>query len=121
MKDKKKMSRVEQALETLRDEIKNAILNEEIEMEFTPYDSKDYYAKLYVKFSNVNLLFTIAETYICEHNDLTRGMFPKGSDEFAKLTKLAKKHVKILTKEEKERINNLNAEIENIKRGKGKQ
>lgn len=118
MENTQKMSRVEQALQTMRDEIKNAILNEEIEMEFSPSDTEGYYAELRVHVDELKFGFAIADTYICYLNDFTRGMFPKGSEDFEKLTKLAKKHVKILTLEDRERINKLYAEIKNIKSGK---
>ena len=118
MENTKKMSRVEQALQTMRDEIKNAILNEEIEMEFSRDVSEGYYAELRARVGDVRFSMAIAETFVCYHNDFINGMFPKGSGDFEKLTKLAKKYVQPLTPEEKERIARLTAEIENIKRRK---
>ncbi len=116
MENTKEMSRVEQALQTMRDEIRKAFLNEELKAEYMPDDHPGYYAHVKVGVGNVKFSMTIADTFVSYHNEFIKGIFDKKED-FEALTELVNKHVKILTSEEKAKIVALQAEIDAIKKG----
>lgn len=122
MKNTKEMSRVEQVVYNMREEIKNAILNEEADVEYKPSDSNGYYAEMRVRLGTKHFEYfdlTIADTFVCYHNPFVIGMFDKKSD-FKKLTKIVQKHVKRLSSKEIEEIVNLQKKIDEIKRGGSK-
>lgn len=116
MENTKKMSACESALSRLRTSLKKAILNEEVEMTFTESSADGYYAEMRVHFGGLNFNMTIANTFVCYHNQFVNGMFDMKED-FEALTELVNKHVKILTSEEKTKIVALQAQIDAIKKG----
>lgn len=117
MENTKEMSRVEQALQTMRDEIKKAFLNEELEVDYSPSDHNGYYASVKVKVGHVKFSMTVAETYVCYHDEFIQGIFDDKED-FKAMRAVVDKHVKCLTPEDIASIEKLKAEIEDIKRGK---
>lgn len=117
MENKNQTSRVEQALQTMRDEIKKAFINEELDVDYYPSDHKGYYAGVDVRFGDVVFRMTVAETYVCYHDDFVRGIFDDKED-FKAMRAVVDKHVKRLTPDDIARIEKLKAEIDDIKRGK---
>ena len=110
------MSACESALSRLRTSLEEAILNETVETEFVPCYDDTYFAEVYVKFSDVKFYMTVAEQFICYHNIFIEGLFSE-KKAFEEFKNLIRKHCKILTHEDKEKINALQQQIEDIKRG----
>ena len=114
----KKENPCEAALAQFRGELRNAILNEKIEMKFIPATTEGYYAELHMRVGDAKFYFALADKFIYYHNVLLEDLFPRDSDDFAKLTVLAKKYVKRLTPDEENRIKQLYDEIDRIRLGK---
>lgn len=104
----------EQALDNFRQELKKAILNEEIPMTFGPSDASGYFAEVSFSIRNQTYKMTVAETFICYLSPVLEGLFKDEAD-FEAFKTIIKKHVKILTAEDKARIGELQAEIDRIK------
>lgn len=111
-------NKLEQCLYQMREELKNAILNESeyVHMTFNPYegDCDRYFAKVKVEFFDVSFLLTVAEDFICYHEPFTWNLFQDNNDLMAFIA-IVKKYVKVLTDDEKSRIQKLQSEIDKIK------
>ena len=110
------MKPCELALENLHEELRKGILDGSIETEFIPCNDDTYFAEVNVKFAGIKFKMTVAERFICYHNDFMRGLFDE-RQAFNAFKKLIRQHCKLLTKEDKEKINALQQQIEDIKRG----
>lgn len=104
------------AIKNMQETIKNAILNEEVNMDFSPAENKNYYAELKVFVGKVVFAMTIADKYICYHNPFIDGMFDD-PDDFKELANLAKKHVRTLTEDDINEIEKLKKQIDDIMKG----
>lgn len=75
---------IEQVIEQFRKELREAILNKEVELEFKPQLDDEYIFKMtaIVRFGsngkfNKEISFTIAKTFVCYHEELTKGILDK--------------------------------------------
>ena len=106
----------EQALDIFRQELKMAILNEEIPMTFEPDTHPDYFADVTVDIQGTKFRMAVAETFICYlNNSFLENLFNPKAAEFKTFKTIVKKHVKDLTEDDKARIAELQAEIDRIK------
>ena len=107
-------SKVMEALENLKAAVREAILTEQAELTVVPYKYYDgsYFAILKVVFGSISIDMAVADTFVCIHNDLLRGMFDNNADQRS-LVALCER--RLLTREEVERIKELEQEIEDIK------
>lgn len=111
------MGKLLSALAALREEIKTGILDEKIPMEYKAAVDRHYYAEVTFAIGGIeDIKMTIADSFICYHNPFIQGIFDKEED-FAALTQLVKRHIS-LSSEDKKRIEELQLEIEKIKKGK---
>ena len=113
--DKKELKPYEKAFRKFRNELKKAILNEEVPMEFLEESQKPYYCEIDITVGGAVVAMTVAENFISYHNDIIKDLFEEGSDDFKKLQELAKRHVHVLTDEELEQIKFHEKEILRIK------
>lgn len=113
MENTKEMSRVEQALDIMRDVVKNAILNEEIEMTFSPTTSLGYIADLTAKAGQLDISLSIAGSFVCYHSPWIKGLFDKDED-FIKLRGLALKYVRNLSDEDILKVRDLQLKVINL-------
>lgn len=105
----------EQALDVFRQELKMAILSEEIPMTFEPDDHPGYFADVVFKIRNQNYRVAVAETYACYMNPVMEGLFDPNGAEWEAFKAIIRKHVKVLTEEDRAKIAELQAEIDRIK------
>jgi hypothetical protein len=86
-------------------------------MTFVPYSgpASGYFASATVVVGRIKFSMSIADDFVCYHNDLMEGLF-SNADDLAVLKRLAEKRL-ALTSEKIEKINVLQAEIDAIKKG----
>lgn len=111
------MKPYEQALDVFRQELKMAILNEEIPMTFKPDMIDGYFAEIEFTLKNGKYRIAVGERIVCYLDPTIRDLFEDKAD-FEALKALARKHVKVLTPEDKAQIAELQAEIDKIKGSK---
>ena len=107
--------RLQAAFDTFRDELRSAILKEELPMTFGPYDGDNYWAVVTVDVCNGFIIrMAIDEDYVSYGTDTWMiGMFD--GENFEALKHLVQEHVCKLTDADKARIKELETEINNIK------
>lgn len=112
----KELTPVQAAFENFRSELRNAILNETIEMTFEPYSGphSKYFAEVSVHLDDVvKFNMTVATEFVCILDKPLHDLF-EGED-FIAFRNMVKKHVKVLTDADKQRIRELEDEIDTIK------
>ena len=111
----KELKFYELALNTFKEEVKNAILSGEIPVDWENPGNKDYLATGRFVVCDAECAVSVSEKWVCYHNPLLKGIFNKEED-FKALKAIVKQHT--LTEEENARIEELQAEIDRIQHGK---
>ena len=110
--------RLQTAFDTFRDELRSAILKEELPMTFAPYEGTcdGYWAVVTVKVCNgFTICMVIDEDHVSYGRDTwLTGMFD--GESFEALKHLVQEHVCKLTDADKTRIKELETEIDHIRR-----
>jgi len=109
--------KVDNAFNAFCDELRSAILNEQLDMTFERYDGEfqNYYAVVTVKvYHTLIIKLTVCDNFVCPNGTWLDRLFDKPEDLQA-LKDLVAKHIKPLTELEKERIRELEDEIDTIK------
>ena len=112
-------AKVENALNTFKDELRKAILNEDLDMTFNPYngDIDGYWADIIVKVS-FNFEFGLSlnsKGFVCVSHYAGLDDLFNDENDFKALEAMTLKHIQPLTDADKARIKELETEINNIK------
>ena len=102
----------ETALKAFQIGVKNAILSGEIPVTWENPQTDGYLGTGRFVVGKAECSMSVAERFVCYHNDLTKGMFDD-EDDFEALKAMVKKHV--LPEKDKARIGELQAEIDRIR------
>lgn len=120
-KSENRLTDCEIALENFRNELRKAILNEELPMKIEPDDTMgSYYAELEINIGGTSVCMSIADEYLCYHyhrSNFLKGLFDNEED-FDALSAVVHKYVNPLSSADKEKIAALEQQIEEIKKGK---
>ena len=112
-----KENKLEMALANFREELKKAILNESVEMEVSAEIDDVYFAKTYIWFCGINIQFTVANNFVCYHDDFTKGIFDE-KDDFAQFKTIVNSKLPQLSSSDLAEIKQLRDKIKWIKAGK---
>lgn len=107
------MEEINKTLKALQESIRKAVLNEKIELKFKPMYNLSYMFELEISVNGGKCSFSVADKFICYHNQLLEGTFNEKKD-IPKLKKLAEKHFKFPSEETKKRILELKEEIKKL-------
>ena len=107
--------KLQASFDAFRNDLRSAILNEELPMTFEPYDDDSYWAVVTVKVCNgFTIRMSIDDDFISYGCDTwMTGMFT--GDDFEALKNLVRKYVNELSETDRLRIQQLEAEIKQIK------
>lgn len=98
-----------QFLESVRD----AVLSEELPIKAIGLEDDFYFAEVDIDICGCKCKFTVADSLICCHNEITKGMFQ--GEYFEAFKSLIRRKTKVYTPEEKARLKELRDEIQKIK------
>lgn len=112
-----KIPEYEEAFYQFRDKLRQAMLNEEVDMTFVEQSDRPYYCRININVCGTILSMTLADKFICYHDKILNNLFTEGTLEFNQIQAIAKKHVPLLTDEDIKQIQFHQQEIEKIKSG----